>query len=69
MVKVYSALFTCCVTRAVYLDLVSNLSAPCFLNCMRITSRKEAPTLIVSDNAKTFMVALKAAQALYNSNK
>ena len=30
MVNVYIALFARCVTRAVHLDLVSNLSAPCF---------------------------------------
>ena len=70
MVKVYIALFTCCVTRAVHLDLVSNLSAPCFLNCLRrFTSRRGAPTLIVSDNAKTFKAAHKAVQSLYNSKE
>ena len=35
MVKVYIALFTCCVTRAVHLDLVSNLSAPCFFKLFK----------------------------------
>ena len=70
MVKVYIALFTCCVTSAVHLDLVSNLSAPCFLNCLRrFTSRRGTPTLIVSDNAKTFEAAQKAVQSLYNSKE
>ena len=70
MVKVYIALFTCCVTRAVHLDLVRNLSTPCFLNCLRrFTSRRGAPTLIVSDNAKTFKAAQKAVKALYNSKE
>ena len=70
MVKVYIALFTCCVTRAVHLDLVRNLSTPCFLNCLRrFTCRRGAPTLIVSDNAKTFKAAQKAVKALYNSKE
>jgi hypothetical protein len=70
MVKVYIALFACCVTRAVHLDLVRNLSAPCFLNCLRrFTSRRGAPTLIVSDNAKTFKAAQEAVKALYNSKE
>ena len=70
MVKVYIALFICCVTKAVHLDLVSNLSAPCFSNCLRMfTSGRGAPTLIVSDNAKTFKAAQKAVQSLYYSKE
>ena len=33
--KVYFALFLCCVTRALHLDLVKNLSAKEFLRCLR----------------------------------
>jgi hypothetical protein len=68
MVKVYIALFTCCVTRAVHLDLVRNLSLSSFLNCLRrFASRRGTPTLIVSDNAKTFKAAQKAVKKLYES--
>ena len=35
MSKVYIALFTCCVTRAVHLELVEDLTAPTFLRCLR----------------------------------
>ena len=33
--KVYIALFSCCVTRALHLDLAKNLSAEEFLRCLR----------------------------------
>ena len=65
MVKVYIALFPCCVTTAVHLDLVRNLSGSCFLNCLRrLTTRRGAPTLIVLDNAKTFKDAKKTLKGL-----
>ena len=67
MVKVYIALFTCCVTRAVHLDLVRNLSGSIFLNCLRRFASRRGPLLIVSDNAKTFKTAQKAVKKLYES--
>ena len=54
MSKVYIALFTCCVTRAVHLDLVTDLTASTFVRCLRkFAARRGTPMLIVSDNAKT----------------
>ena len=65
--KVYIALFSCCVTRAMHLELVSNLSAETFLGCLRrFAARRGVPNLIVSDNAKTFKAAEKALRKLYN---
>ena len=58
--KVYITLWTCCVTRAVHLDLVRSLTTAHFMRCLnRFTSRRGRPTLIVSDNAKTFKAAAK----------
>ena len=55
MQKSYFALFTCCLTRAVHLELVEDLSTPTFIRCLRrFTARRGAPTLFISDNAKTF---------------
>ena len=52
--KAYIALFSCCVTRAIYLDLVRDLSADTLLCCpRRFAARRGMPSLIVSDNAKT----------------
>ena len=53
--KVHTALFTCGVKRAVHLDLVGDKSASTFLRCFRkFVSRRGAPSLMISDNAKTF---------------
>ena len=60
MSKAYIALFTCCVTRAVHLDLVTDLTASTFVRCLRrFAARRGTPTLIVSDNAKTFKASEK----------
>ena len=53
--KVYIALFSCCVTRAIHLELVEDLSAEAFRRVLRrFAARRGMPTLIVSDNAKLF---------------
>ncbi len=53
--KAYIALFMCTSSRAVHLELVSNLTAVCFLNALiRFKARHGTPALIVSDNRKTF---------------
>ena len=53
--KVYVCLFTCASTRAVHLELTRELSSAAFLLAFRrFTSRRGLPTVIMSDNAKTF---------------
>ena len=55
MKKKYICLFPCCVTRALHLELVQDLSVPTFLNCLRrFRARRGTPDIIKSDNAKTF---------------
>ena len=64
--KVYVCLFSCCVTRALPLDLVEDLSTPTFLRCLRkFTAQRGTPALIVSDNAKTFKGAEKEICTLF----
>ena len=68
--KVYIALFSCCVTRAIHLELVRDLSAETFLCCLcRFAARRGMPSLIVSDNAKTFKAAERAIRWLFNQPK
>ncbi|XP_028416058.1 uncharacterized protein LOC114539642 [Dendronephthya gigantea] len=68
--KAYIALFSCCVTRAIHLELVRDLSAETFLCCMRrFAARRGMPSLIVSDNAKTFKAAERAVKKLFNQPK
>ena len=38
MVKTYIVLFTCCMTRAVHLELVENLNSSTFIKCLRLFS-------------------------------
>ena len=67
MEKVYIALFSCCMTRAVHLELVEDLSAAAFRRCLRrFTAKNGVPALIVSDNAKTFQATEKALNELFN---
>ena len=70
MVKTYIALFTCCITRAVHLELVSDLSTSTFLNCLRrFCARRGTPRHIVSDNAKTFKSANKVLYKILSKHE
>ena len=47
--KVWIALFTCYVTRAVHLDVVQDMSTPAFIRCLkRFTARRGVPTRFIS---------------------
>lgn len=70
MAKCYLALFTCCVTRAVHLDLVADLTATTFVRCLRkFVARRGVPSLIISDNAKTFKASAKVIKRLYDNEE
>ena len=54
--KVYTALYTCASTRAVYLDLVPDGSSRSFVNSLkRFIARHGTPKLFISDNARSFV--------------
>ena len=58
--KAYICLFTCAVTRAVHLELVSNMTTERFLLALRrMVARRGMCSIIWSDNAKTFKCAKK----------
>lgn len=53
--KAYIALFVCMATKAVHIELVSNLSTEAFLlSLKRFTARRGNPSSISSDNATNF---------------
>ena len=62
--KVWICLYTCCVTRAVHLDVVPDMTAQAFIRSFKcFTSRRGFPVKIISDNAKTFKSAAKSLAA------
>ena len=66
--KVWIVLYTCCVIRAIHLDLVSDMSAPTFIRGFKqFSSRKGLPVLMLSDNGKAFEAAAKVIQDVVSS--
>ena len=66
--KVWICLFTCCVTRAVHLDIVLHMTAEAFLRCFkRFTGRRGFPQKMVSNNAKTFKSAAKTIHTILSN--
>ena len=64
--KVYIALFTCAVTRAIHLEIVEDCSEAEFLLAFRrFVSRRSIPSLVISDNAKTFEAANRTLDSLF----
>ena len=59
--KTWICLYTCCVVRAVHLELVMDLTTPTFLRCFKcFVGRRGLPRMMVSDNRKTYKVAAKS---------
>ena len=68
--KVYICLFTCGLSRAVHLEVVTDLSTEIFLQAFRrFVSRKSLPCLMISDNASTFESAAEEISKLFNSQE
>lgn len=64
--KAYIALFTCAVTRAVHIELVSDLTTDSFLLAFkRFIARRGICSVIYSDNAKTFKKAERNLKLLW----
>ena len=58
--KVWICLYTCCITRAVSIDLVPDMSTETFIcSLKRFCARRGMPRLFISDNGKTFVAAAK----------
>ena len=66
--KVWICLFTCGSSRAVHLEIVPTMNTDAFIRCLlRFCSRRGTPSMIISDNAKTFKVASKLLLKLFQS--
>ncbi|KRX13015.1 Tigger transposable element-derived protein 6, partial [Trichinella nelsoni] len=69
-VKTYICLFTCMVTRAIHLELVTSMTTKQFLNAFhRFAARRGYPVLVQSDNFKTFKQADQELRDLFSENQ
>ena len=63
--KVWICLYTCCVIRAVHLDLVPDISTTTLIRSLkRFASRRGLPARMVSDNGKTFKAAARIIKSV-----
>ena len=61
-------MFTCATTRAIHLEVLTDLSTETFLLAFRrFVSWKSLPTVVMSDNASTYMSAATELYNLFNS--
>jgi len=66
----YIAVFVCLVTRAIHLELVSNLSTEAFLAALhRFMSRRDMCSHIYSDNRTNFVGANKDLTDMFKKQK
>ncbi|KAG8175332.1 hypothetical protein JTE90_007580 [Oedothorax gibbosus] len=66
--KSYIAIFTCSTTRALHIELVSDLTTDTFrMALQRFVGRRGLPHTIYTDNATTFQATNKELIALWNS--
>lgn len=67
--KVWICLFTCLVTRAVHLDIVTDLSTETFIRCLkRFAARRGFPRKFLSDNGKTFKAAARFVKTVFKDD-
>ena len=68
MKKIWTCMFVCLVTRGVHLEMVTDLSSQQFLMAFeRFCARKGQPSVMWSDQAKTFIRANKELQNLLST--
>ena len=68
--KVYVLLFTCASTRAVHLEIVERLDVETFLRTFRrFAARRGLPSMVLSDNTKTFKTASKEIRKIIRAKR
>ena len=68
--KAYICLFTCAVSRAVHLEIVTDLTVDNFLQALRrFVARRSLPQLLISDNGSTFLAAAEELKTLFASTE
>jgi len=67
--KTYVSLFVCFATKAIRLDLVSDLTSEVFIAFKRFISRSDRPALMYSDNGTTFAHRQIQEYDMYNDQQ
>ncbi|XP_003369021.1 putative integrase core domain protein [Trichinella spiralis] len=68
--KIYICLFTCMATRAIHLEPSSDMTAQSFLAAFRrFISRRGKPSVVQTDNFRTFKLADKYIQDLFRGDE
>ena len=68
--KAWICLFTCCVVRAVHLEIVSDMSTETFIRCLkRFVARRGMPRKFVSDNGKTFKAGAMFLKSVFQDEE
>ena len=63
--KAWISIFSCCTSRAIHIELVPDLTTNAFIRALkRFTGRRGSPSLIISDNARTFTSAYRVLSSL-----
>ena len=66
--KVYLCFFTCAASRAIHLEIVTDLTVESFLQAFRrFAGRRSFPKLLLSDNASTYLAAAEELKYLFSS--
>ena len=66
--KVWLCLYTCCISRALHLNLVPDVSAHTFIRSFkRFSARRGIPGLMISYNAQTFKSASRIIQKVLDN--
>ena len=67
--KAWICLFTCCVVRAVHLEIVTDMSTETFIRCLkRFAARRGMPRKFVSDNGSTFKATAKFLKTVFKDD-
>ncbi|XP_015377361.1 PREDICTED: uncharacterized protein LOC107171626 [Diuraphis noxia] len=68
--KSYIALFICFVSKAIHIELVSDLTTEAFISAVkRFVSRRRCPSEINSDNGRNFVGTANVLKAFLNDNR
>ena len=68
--KAYTFLFTCAVSRALHLEIVTDLTVDSFLQVFRrFVGRRSLPQLLISDSGSTFLLAAEELKTLFTSTE